>query len=129
MAGVSAGKEKASEMIEGFHGSSQSLLADERKGVGVVNDNKTESIGLRMNALTEIVHLVANRMNTAVLFGAEPEDRFNRKGRLFFQDFYDIFKEGCLSRAWRSRNKDMGEVCHHFAYRCENAILAIETTH
>ena len=81
-----------------------------------------------MDALTEVVDLVTNGMDSTVLFRAEPEDRFNGEGRLFFQDFNDIFQEGCLSRAWRSCDKDMREVGHHFSYGSEDSILTIEAS-
>ena len=129
MAGVSGGEEEPSEMVEGLHGSPQGLLADERESVGVVNDDETESIRLGVDALTEVIHLVANRMDATVLFRAEPENRFNGEGGFFFQDVDNIFKEGCLSRAWRSCDKDMGEVGHHFSDGGEDSILTIEATH
>lgn len=105
------------------------MLTDERESVGIVNHDETESIRFRMDALTEIVHLVANRMDTAVLFRAEPENGFNGEGGFLFEDFNNVFQEGCLSRAWRTCNENMGEVGHHFPYGGEDSILTIEATH
>ncbi len=126
MAGVSGGKEESCKMVEGLHWPSQGLLTDERESVGIVDYDKAESIWLGMDALTEVVHLITNRMNATVLFRAEPKYGFNGERRLFFQDFDDVFKEGCLSRAWRSCDKDVGEVGHHFSYGSEDSILTVE---
>jgi len=118
-------EQEAGEMVEGFHWPAESLLADKWECVGIINDDKTECIWFRMNALTEVVYLVTNRVNTTVFFGAEPENRFNGEGRLLFQNFDDIFQEGRLSRAWGSSNENMRKVGHHFSYRCEDSVLTI----
>ena len=107
-------EQEAGEMIKGFHWPAKGLLADERECIGVVNHDKTEGIWFRMNPLTEIVHLVTNRVDATILFGAEPENGFNREWGLLFQDFNRIFKEGCFPRAWWTRDKDMREFGHHF---------------
>lgn len=64
---VSARKQKSREMRESLHGSAECLLANERQGVGVVNNNPAKRIGLCMRPFTEIIDLVANRVNSAVL--------------------------------------------------------------
>lgn len=112
---MSGCEQEAGEMVKRFHWPAEGLLADERQRVGVVNHDKTEGIWFRMNALTEIIHLVTNRVDTTVLFGAEPEDRFNRERGLLLQDFNGIFKKSCFSRAWGACDKDMGKIGHHFS--------------
>ncbi len=78
-------------MGECFHGSAEGLLADEGERVCVVNDYPAEGIGLRVRPLTEVVDLVADGVNTAVLLAGKPEDRFQVEGGFFAEEGDKVF--------------------------------------
>ncbi len=74
-----------------LHGSAEGLLADEGERVCVVNDYPAEGIWLCMRPLTEVVDLVADGVNTAVLLACEPEDGFQVKGGFFAEEGDKVF--------------------------------------
>jgi len=84
VARLAAGEDKPCQVRIGFHWTSESLLADEGQGVRVINDDKPNRVGTRMDPLTKVCNLVANRMNSAILFTAEPQNTVNLKRCLRF---------------------------------------------
>jgi len=78
-------------MGEGFHGPSESLLADEGELVSVIDDNPSEAVWLGMGPFAEIVHLVTDCMDASVFLACEPEDRFQIEGGFFANHVYEIF--------------------------------------
>jgi hypothetical protein len=71
MGDTSASKKKACKMSESFHRAPESLLTDEREGVGIIDNNKSQRVRLCMTSLTVIIDLVADGVNPPILFGAE----------------------------------------------------------
>ena len=88
---VATGEDETGKMGKGFHGSAESLLADQGESVGVVNDDPAESILARVGALTEVVDLVADCVDTTIFLAGEPEDGLNLEGGFFAQKGYEVF--------------------------------------
>ena len=66
-------------------------MADKGEGVCVVNDYPAEGIGLCVRSLTEVVDLVADSVNPAVLLAGEPEDGFQVEGGFFAEEGNKVF--------------------------------------
>ena len=66
-------------------------MADEGEGVCIVNYYPAEGIGLRVRPLTEIVYLVADGVNPAVLLAGEPEYGFQVEGGFFAEESNKVF--------------------------------------
>lgn len=78
-------------MGECLHRSAEGLLADEGERICVVNHYPAEGIGLRVGPLTEVVDLVADGVNPAVLLACEPEDGFQVEGGFFAEEGDKVF--------------------------------------
>ena len=78
-------------MGEGFHRPSQSLLANEGEGVGVVDDDPSEAVWLGMGPFAKVVDLVTDCMDATVFLACQPEHGFQMEGGFFTNHVYEIF--------------------------------------
>jgi hypothetical protein len=78
-------------MGECLHWPAEGLLADEGESVCVVNHDPAEGIWFGMRPLTEVVDLVADGVNPAVLLAGKPENRFQVEGGFFAEEGNKVF--------------------------------------
>ena len=97
MTGLAASEDKAGEMRIGFHWAAKSLLADQGQSVSVINQDEANRIWTCVDPLTEVSHLVADRVNAAILLACEPEDTINLERRLRFEKIDKILEQGGLA--------------------------------
>ena len=90
---MSPSEDELCQMGVCFHGAAESLLANEGKCVGVVDDNPAESIWLGMGPFTEVVDLVSDCMDSTVFFATEPEDGIDLEGGLLANHCHYVFQE------------------------------------
>jgi hypothetical protein len=126
VARLATGKDKSCQVRIGFHWATESLLADEWESVGIIDEDKANCIRASVNPLTEIGNLVADGVNAAILFTAQPEDTVDLKGCFRFQKINKIFEEGGLAGGTLAGEKEMGEVVEALADLLKERCLAEE---
>ena len=127
MAGLAASEDKACQVCIGFHWAAKSLLADQGQSVSVINQDEANRIRTCVDPLTEVGHLVADRVNAAILLAAQPEDAVNLKRRLRFEEINKVMEQGGLARRALACEKEMWKDVKALANLLEEGGLAEET--